>query len=90
MATEAFSLLGQFAQWIIFGVRSGAHHPLPFESTFAMVEKNITLRGFNLEGSLRLVPQALSALFKAVAEGRLKLETTEYRSERGSEGSPTI
>jgi NADPH2:quinone reductase len=78
LATEAFPLLGQFAQWIIFGVRSGAHNPLPVESTFAMVEKNITLRGFNLEGSLQLVPQALSALFKAVAVGGLKLETTKY------------
>ena len=78
LATEAFPLLGQFAQWIIFGVRSSARNPLPVESTFAMVEKNITLRGFNLEGSLQLVPQALSALFKAVAEGRLKLETTKY------------
>ncbi|WP_035359269.1 quinone oxidoreductase family protein [Edaphobacter aggregans] len=78
LATEAFPLLGQFAQWIIFGVRSGAHNPLPVESTFAMVEKNITLRGFNLEGSLQLVPQALSALFKAVAEGRLKVEAAKY------------
>lgn len=78
LATEAFPLLGQFAQWIIFGVRSGEHHPFPVESIFAMVEKNITLRGFNLEGSLQLVPQALSALFKAVAEGGLKLETTKY------------
>jgi len=78
LTTEAFPLLGQFAQWIIFGVRAGAHNPLPVEATFAMIEKNITLRGFNLEGSLQLVPQALTALFKAVAEGRLTLETTKY------------
>ena len=43
-----------------------------------MLEKNITLRGFNLEGSLRQVPQALSALFKLVGEGKLKLEITKY------------
>ena len=30
--------------------------------------------GFNLEGNLQLVAQLLSALFKAVAEGTLKLE----------------
>jgi NADPH:quinone reductase-like Zn-dependent oxidoreductase len=43
-----------------------------------MIEKNITLRGFNLEGSLHQVPQALSALFTLVGEGRLKLEITRY------------
>lgn len=78
LTTEAFPLFGHAAQWIIFGVRSGALHPLPPESIFAMIEKNIMLRGFNLEGSLQLVPQALGALFAAVAEGKLKLETTKY------------
>lgn len=43
-----------------------------------MLEKNITLRGFNLEGTLDQVPQALSALFKLVGEGKLKLEITKY------------
>ena len=43
-----------------------------------MIEKNITLRGFNLEGSFHQVPQALAALFKLVGEGKLKLEITKY------------
>jgi NADPH:quinone reductase-like Zn-dependent oxidoreductase len=51
---------------------------LPFEVVPAMIEKNITLRGFNLEGSLPQVPQALSALFKLVGEGKLKFEITKY------------
>jgi NADPH:quinone reductase-like Zn-dependent oxidoreductase len=51
---------------------------LPFEAMPVMIEKNITLRGFNLEGSLHHVPQALSALFKLVGDGKLKVETTKY------------
>jgi len=43
-----------------------------------MIEKNITFRGFNLEGSLHQMPQALSALFKLVGEGKLKFEITKY------------
>jgi NADPH2:quinone reductase len=43
-----------------------------------MIEKNITLRGFNLQRSLHQVPQALSALFTLVGEGRLKLEIAKY------------
>ena len=78
LRTEAFPLLSQFGQWIIFGVRSGASNTLPFEAIPAMIEKNITLRGFNLEGSLHQVPQALSALFKLVGEGKLKIEITKY------------
>jgi NADPH2:quinone reductase len=78
LRTEAFPLLSQFGQWIIFGVRSGTGNPLPFEAIPMMIEKNITLRGFNLEGSLHQVPEALSALFKLVGEGKLKLEVTKY------------
>jgi NADPH:quinone reductase len=78
LRTEAFPLLSQFGQWIIFGVRSGARNALPFEAVPVMIEKNITLRGFNLEGSLHQVPQALSALFKLVGEGKLKVEITRY------------
>jgi NADPH2:quinone reductase len=78
LRTEAFPLLSRFGQWIIFGVRSGTRNALPFEAIPAMIEKNITLRGFNLEGSLHQMPQALSALFKLVGEGKLKFEITKY------------
>jgi NADPH:quinone reductase len=78
LRTEAFPLLSQSGQWIIFGVRSDTHNALPFEAIPVMIEKNITLRGFNLEGSLHEVPQALSALFTLVGEGKLKLEVTKY------------
>ena len=78
LRTEAFPLLSQFGQWIIFGVRSGTRNTLPFEAIPVMIERNITLGGFNLEGSLHQVPQALSALFKLVGEGKLKLQVTKY------------
>ena len=78
LATEAFPLLSQSGQWIVFGVRSDKRNALPFENIAKMIEKNITLRGFNLEGSLHQVPQALSALFTLVGEGRLKLEIAKY------------
>jgi NADPH2:quinone reductase len=78
LATGAFPLLSSFGQWIIFGVRSASGSPLPKEATFSMIEKNITLRGFNLEGSLQHVPRALGDLFKWIAEGSLKIEVTKY------------
>jgi NADPH:quinone reductase len=78
LRTEAFPLLSQFGQWIIFGVRSGTGNALPFEAIPVMVEKNITLRGFNLEDSFHQMPKALSALFKLVGEGKLKFEITKY------------
>ena len=78
LRTEAFSLLSPSGQWIIFGVRSEMRNALPFEAIPVMIENNITLRGFNLGGSLQKVPQALSALFKLVGEGKLRLEITRY------------
>lgn len=78
LRSEAFPLLSQSAHWIIFGVRSSQHNALPFEAIPVMIEKNITLHGFNLGGSLQQVPQALSALFKLVGEGNLKFEITKY------------
>jgi NADPH:quinone reductase len=78
LRTEAFPLLSQSGQWIIFGARSQTRKTLPFEAIPVMIEKNITLRGFNLGGSLHKVPQALSALFKLVGEGKLKFEITKY------------
>jgi NADPH2:quinone reductase len=76
--TETFPLLSQSSQWNIFGIRSNMRSALPFEAIPVMIEKNITLRGFNLEGSLHHVPQALSALFKLIGEGKLKFEVTKY------------
>jgi NADPH:quinone reductase len=78
LRTEAFPLLSQSGHWIIFGVRSDMRNALPFETIPVMIQKNITLRGFDLEGSLHQVPQALSALFKLVGEGKLKFEITKY------------
>ena len=78
LRTDAFPLLSQSGQWIIFGVRSGGRDALPFEAVPVMIENNITLRGFNLEGSLHQVPKALSALFVLVGEGKLTLEITRY------------
>jgi NADPH:quinone reductase-like Zn-dependent oxidoreductase len=66
------------AQWIIFGVRSTRQMPMPVEHLWPMIEKNITLRGFNLEGSLQHVPRALGDLFKWVAEGTIKLQIKKY------------
>jgi NADPH2:quinone reductase len=84
LSTEAFPLLSQSGQWIIFGVRSEMHNALPFEVIPLMIEKNITLRGFNLGGSIQKVPQALSVLFELVGEDKRKFEITKYPLREGA------
>jgi NADPH2:quinone reductase len=84
LSTEAFPLLSQSGQWIIFGVRSEMHNALPFEVIPVMIEKNITLRGFNLGGSIQKVPQALSVLFELVGEDKRKFEITKYPLREGA------
>lgn len=78
LATEAFASFREFGRWIIYGVRTGNHNGLPAEALWPMIQKNISLTGFNLEGSLHLVPRALAELFKLVNDGSVKTEITRY------------
>lgn len=78
LATEAFKLLGQFGRWILYGARSGKHNALPADALWPMIEKSISLTGFNLGGNLDQVPQALGQLFKLVSNGSIKVEITKY------------
>lgn len=78
LATEAFRLLGQFGRWIIYGARSGKQNALPADALWPMIEKNISLTGFNLGGNLDQVPHALGELFKLASNGSIKIEITKY------------
>jgi D-arabinose 1-dehydrogenase-like Zn-dependent alcohol dehydrogenase len=51
---------------------------VPFEAIPAMIEKNVSLRGFSLGASLHQGPRVLAAFFKLVGEGKLKFEITKY------------
>ena len=78
LATEAFSLLGQFGRWIIYGARSDKQNVFPADALWPMIEKNISLMGFNLGGNFDRVPGALKDLFKFAADGSVKVEITKY------------
>jgi len=78
LATEAFSLLGQFGRWIIYGARSDKQNALPADALRPIIEKNISLMGFNLGGNLDRVPGALKELFKFAIDGSVKVEITKY------------
>jgi NADPH:quinone reductase len=78
LATEAFSLLGQFGRWIIYGARSGKQNAFPADALWPMIEKNISLMGFNLGGNLERVPGALKELFKFAIDGSVRVEITKY------------
>ena len=78
LASEAFPLLSQSGRWLIYGVRTGNRNALPAEALWPMIEKSISLTGFNLGGSLHLVPRALTELFKLVNDGTLKTQITRY------------
>ena len=63
---------------MIYGARSGKNNTLPAEALWPMIEKNISLAGFNLGGNLDRVPQALGELFKFATDGSLKLGIKKY------------
>jgi NADPH:quinone reductase len=78
MATEAFPLLGQFGRWIIYGARSDKQNALPADTLWQMIDKNISITGFNLGGNLDHVPHALEELFRFAIDGSVKVEITKY------------
>lgn len=78
LASEAFRLLGPFGRWIIYGTRSDKQNELPAAAIFPIIEKNISLTGFNLGGNLDRAPHALGELFKFVIAGSLKIHVTKY------------
>jgi NADPH2:quinone reductase len=78
LQTEGFGLLGAGAHWVVSGARAEIQRPLPNEALWPIVEKNITLRGFNLEGSFQHFQRALAQIFDWATSGRLKVETRKY------------
>jgi len=78
LASWVFPLLGPFGRWIIYGVRRDQQNALPAEAIWSMIEKNISIGGFNLERHLQDVPRALGDLFKSAIDGNLKVEIIKY------------
>ena len=78
LASWVFPLLGPFGRWIIYGVRRDQQNALPAEAIWSMIEKNISIGGFNLERHLQDVPHALGDLFKSAIDGNLKVEIIKY------------
>ena len=78
LQTEAFGLLGAGAHWVVYGARAESQRALPGEALWPMIEKNVTLRGFNLEGSHEHFGRALAQIFDWATSGRLKVETRKF------------
>ncbi len=78
LKSEAFGLLGAGAHWVVYGARGESQQPLPHEGLWGIIERNITLRGFNLEGNHQHFERALAQLFDWVTSGLLLVETRKY------------
>lgn len=78
LATEAFQLISQFGRWIVYGARSAKQNALPAEALWPMIEKSISLTGFNLGGNIDQVPRVLRELFALASNGSIKVEITKY------------
>ena len=78
LQTEGLGLLGPEAHWVVYGARAEGQRPLPSEALWPMIEKNITLRGFNLEGSHAHFDRALAQLFDWATSGRLRVDMQRY------------
>jgi NADPH2:quinone reductase len=78
LQTEGFGLLGTEAHWVVYGARGEGQRPLQSEALWPIIEKNITLRGFNLGGNLQHLQRGMAQIFDWATTGRLKVETRKY------------
>ena len=78
LATEAFQLLSQFGRWIVYGARSAKQNGLPPSALWPLIEKSISLTGFNLGNNFGEVPRVLRELFTLASNGKIKVEITKY------------
>jgi NADPH2:quinone reductase len=74
LETEALELLSPGAHWVVYGARAESQRSLSHESLWSVIEKNITLRGFNVGGSFAHFESALAQLFDWATSGRLHAE----------------
>ncbi len=77
LSSDVLQVLSHGSHWVVYGTRSEPR-PMPGEAVFSLVEKNITIHGFNLEGSAAHFQRALSQLFAWVSEGQLKVQVTKH------------
>jgi hypothetical protein len=59
-------------------IRHASRHRPEALDARPIVEKNITLRGFNLQGSFQHFERALAQIFDWAKSGRLKVEMRKY------------
>jgi len=78
LATEAFSLLGQFGRWIIYGARSDKAKCASGRRALANNREEHFSDGLQSRGNLDRVPGALKELFKFAIDRSVKVEITKY------------
>ncbi len=78
LAGEGFDTLGNKSHWLIYGSQSGANNVLSSDRMWAMVGKNITLRGYMLNGDAPNFGRALSELIPWTASGELKIRVESF------------
>ena len=76
--SEAFETLGAKAHWLVYGGQSGGGSPLSPDRLWAMVGKNITLRGYNLYADAPEWGRGVSEMLGWVTDGKLKLTAQSF------------
>lgn len=78
LAGEGFDTLGEKSHWLVYGSQSGSGRDLPVGRLWAMVGKNITLRGYNLYSNVAEWRRGLEEMLGWVSTGTLAIEVTRF------------
>ena len=78
LGSEAFDTLGPKAHWLVFGGQSGSGRPLGPDRLWAMVGKNITLRGYNVYSNVADWGRGVEEMLGWATSGKLKISTQSF------------
>lgn len=78
LAGEGFDALGEKSHWLIFGGQSGSNGALTSERLWAMLFRNVTLRGYTVFSDAAQYGRALGEMIGWVTGGKLKISVERF------------
>lgn len=76
--SEVMDALGHNARWITYGVRGESQAGMRPDVVWKVVDRHISLRGFNMEGYASDIPRALTQILAWAVSGSLELFVKSY------------
>ncbi|MBC7997112.1 MAG: zinc-binding alcohol dehydrogenase family protein [Leptolyngbya sp.] len=81
---EGFATLAPGAHWMIYGAQAASNKPLAGDKLWALLGKNLTLRGYSLYGSAPHFARGLKELIELTVTNKLRINVQSFPLEEAA------